>query len=211
MRALTQTERRERQDALADHALALFSESGYAKLTIEAIARRAGVAKGSVFLAFASKEDLFLHAVGRRFEAWFGRLAALNPLSGQTRKVAAKILLTLRSDPLLLPLLGLVDPVLEQGCSPAGVLAFKEAMAKGLDKLTKIWATQAPSVPAKKWGPFFMQVYALTVGAWAVSEPTEIVREALAGRDRLRIFLLEFDELFLPLLEAQLAALLIEP
>ena len=157
MRALTQTERRERQDALADHALALFSESGYAKLTIEAIARRAGVAKGSVFLAFASKEDLFLHAVGRRFEAWFGRLAALNPLSGQTRKVAAKILLTLRNDPLLLPLLGLVDPVLEQGCSPAGVLAFKEAMAKGLDKLTKIWATQAPSVPAKKRGQVFMQ------------------------------------------------------
>ena len=39
MRAPPGESGRERQDALSDHALALFSENGYAKLTIAAITK----------------------------------------------------------------------------------------------------------------------------------------------------------------------------
>lgn len=43
---------------IRDAAIALFYERGEAKVTIEQIARRAGIAKGTVYLYFASKEDL---------------------------------------------------------------------------------------------------------------------------------------------------------
>lgn len=77
MRALTQDEKTARQDTLAAHALQLFIEKGYAKLTTEAVAQRAGVAKGTLFLTFGSKEELILHGIRRRFENWHDRLVEL--------------------------------------------------------------------------------------------------------------------------------------
>jgi TetR/AcrR family transcriptional regulator len=58
-----QTKRERRKEArpgeLLQAALALFVEKGFAATRVEEIARRAGVSKGTLFLYFASKEDLF--------------------------------------------------------------------------------------------------------------------------------------------------------
>jgi AcrR family transcriptional regulator len=54
---------RRRRDArpaeIAEAALELFVEHGFAATRMEAIARRAGVTKGTLYLYFPSKEDLF--------------------------------------------------------------------------------------------------------------------------------------------------------
>lgn len=59
--------RRRRRDArpgeLIDAALDVFSERGFAGARLDDIARRAGVTKGTVYLYFSSKEDLFEAAV----------------------------------------------------------------------------------------------------------------------------------------------------
>ncbi|MSQ65868.1 MAG: TetR/AcrR family transcriptional regulator [Limnohabitans sp.] len=48
-----------RPQELLDAALALFVEKGFAATRVEEIATRAGVSKGTLFLYFNSKEDLF--------------------------------------------------------------------------------------------------------------------------------------------------------
>ncbi|PRX96715.1 TetR/AcrR family transcriptional regulator [Allonocardiopsis opalescens] len=48
----------DRAEALLDHARAVILEQGYRRATVAAIARRAGVAKGAVYLDFPSKEAL---------------------------------------------------------------------------------------------------------------------------------------------------------
>jgi len=206
MRALTVEERRQRRDPLAEGALVLFAEVGYARLTIAAVAKAAGVAKGSVFQSFVSKEDLFLHGVRRRFEAWFDRLAAVDPFRPPPR-LARSLLGTLEADALLLPLLALVGPVLEEGCSAEAVIEFKEALARGLSALARSWGPRRPEVPSEAWGPLFLEVYALTVGAWTVGEASVSVRGALEGRPDLALFLTRFEDLFLPLVEARLTSL----
>ncbi|GAA0948901.1 TetR/AcrR family transcriptional regulator [Nonomuraea longicatena] len=54
-------------------AIELIAEQGYSATTVEAIAERAGVAKGTVFYNFGSKEALFAalleHSIGRLSEA----------------------------------------------------------------------------------------------------------------------------------------------
>lgn len=54
-----------RPDEVLDAALALFSEQGYAKTTVEAIARKAGLSKGAVYLYFPSKQALLVGLVRR--------------------------------------------------------------------------------------------------------------------------------------------------
>jgi len=49
----------ERPAQLIDAALEVFSEHGFAAAKLDEIARRAGVSKGTIYLYFTSKEDLF--------------------------------------------------------------------------------------------------------------------------------------------------------
>lgn len=49
----------ERPKQILDAALAVFAERGLAAARLEDIAKRAGVSKGTIYLYFANKEDLF--------------------------------------------------------------------------------------------------------------------------------------------------------
>ncbi len=70
--------RERRKDArpgeLMDAALALFVEKGFAGTRVEEVAQRAGVSKGTLFLYFPSKVDLFKAVVREniagRFDEW---------------------------------------------------------------------------------------------------------------------------------------------
>jgi AcrR family transcriptional regulator len=56
--ARTQVEREERMRAIRDAALDVFSQKGFAAARLDDVATAAGVAKGTIYLYFASKEDL---------------------------------------------------------------------------------------------------------------------------------------------------------
>jgi TetR/AcrR family transcriptional regulator len=74
-----QTPKRERRKEarpgeLLDAALDLFVEKGFSATRVEEVAARAGVSKGTLFLYFQSKEDLFKAVVreniANKFPAW---------------------------------------------------------------------------------------------------------------------------------------------
>ena len=78
---VTETKRRvvkpaeQRQQEIIDAAVALFTERGYQDTSVQDIAAAAGVATGSVYIHFASK-DALLHAINERFYA--GLTAAIS-------------------------------------------------------------------------------------------------------------------------------------
>ena len=75
---LTAVKRERRKEArpgeLLDAALDLFVEKGFAATRVEEVAARAGVSKGTLFLYFSSKEELFKAVVREnisgRFKEW---------------------------------------------------------------------------------------------------------------------------------------------
>lgn len=205
MRALTADERAQKRDHLAKAALEVFAEVGYPRLTVDAVARRASVSKGAVFLAFDAKEDLVLHATRVAMDAWFTRLEAID-LGASPPLLARALLSSLRIDPSLLPLMALTGPVLEQGSTPGAVLGFKEALGGQLKTLSQRWAR----VPGVVRGPdlgFFLRFFALIVGAWSVGEASQPVHRALADRPELLPLVPRFEELFVPLAIDQLGTL----
>ncbi|BEP91759.1 TetR/AcrR family transcriptional regulator [Acidovorax sp. A79] len=72
----TKRERRKeaRPGELLEAALDLFVEKGFAATRVDEVAARAGVSKGTLFLYFPSKEELFKavvrHNIAGRFEEW---------------------------------------------------------------------------------------------------------------------------------------------
>lgn len=62
--ALTPNEREARTQALLDAALDVFLERGFEAARLDEVAQRAGVAKGTLYLYFPSKEALFEALIG---------------------------------------------------------------------------------------------------------------------------------------------------
>ncbi|MBO1901446.1 TetR/AcrR family transcriptional regulator [Leucobacter weissii] len=56
-------ERRNRNDSVIDEAIAVMSEKGYAATSIQEIADRVGVLKGSLYHYFSSKEELLFRII----------------------------------------------------------------------------------------------------------------------------------------------------
>src|SRR5258708_23225344 len=54
-----------------------FSRFGFRKTSVDEIAKAAGVAKGTIYLAADSKEDLFYQALHREVRQWVAEVAKL--------------------------------------------------------------------------------------------------------------------------------------
>ena len=66
-----------RPDEIIDAAFAVFAETGFAAAKLDAIARRAGISKGALYLYFETKEELFRAVVRRAIAPDFGEVGAL--------------------------------------------------------------------------------------------------------------------------------------
>ncbi|MBT9553313.1 MAG: TetR/AcrR family transcriptional regulator [Hydrogenophaga sp.] len=81
-----------RPGELLDAALALFVEKGFAATRVEEVAARAGVSKGTLFLYFPSKEELFKavvrETIAGRFTEWNQELDAFQGDSAELLRYA---------------------------------------------------------------------------------------------------------------------------
>jgi TetR/AcrR family transcriptional repressor of uid operon len=65
----------DKRDTILESAGAVFAQHGFKKTSIDDIAKRAGVAKGTVYLASPSKKDLFYEVLLRELREWNGEVA----------------------------------------------------------------------------------------------------------------------------------------
>lgn len=121
----------DKKDSILDAAVAEFTRHGFRQASIDEIARRAGVAKGTVYLACESKEDLFYQAVRREMNTWGDTLAVRLdpqlPAEEMLERAATESLAFMESRPLVLDLfIGLYHSQL-----PAWAARFEELRSFG--------------------------------------------------------------------------------
>lgn len=85
-----------RRDALMNAAGNLFADTGYEGTTIEIIAQKAGMAKGSFYLHFQSKEEIFRALIEDASERIIERVRAIQrsdkSIEGKLKEIAQVIL-----------------------------------------------------------------------------------------------------------------------
>ena len=77
-----------REDLILDAADRLLARYGYRKMTIDELAREAGIGKGTVYLHFRSKEEVVLSHIGRVVDRV---IAQLRVIAGSDALPAAKL------------------------------------------------------------------------------------------------------------------------
>src|SRR3989442_10353862 len=68
---------RDKKECIWSAAVRAFARFGFKKTSVDQIAKDAGVAKGTVYLAADTKEDLFYQAVHREVRAYTAEIAKL--------------------------------------------------------------------------------------------------------------------------------------
>jgi AcrR family transcriptional regulator len=110
---------RAKKECILEAAARAFTRFGFKKASIDEIARQAGVAKGTVYLACESKEDLFYQSLHRELRAWIADCSRLIdprvPADELFELVLRSSLAFLLSRPLLLDLfMGRYHPLLPE-------------------------------------------------------------------------------------------------
>jgi AcrR family transcriptional regulator len=97
-------ERKLREERLLDAATTLLVRWGYRKTTIDDVAREAGVGKGTIYLHWKNKNDLFRAAIWRerqRYSEELQRRIATDPEGGLLHRVTIHGMLAALSNPLM--------------------------------------------------------------------------------------------------------------
>jgi AcrR family transcriptional regulator len=97
-------ERKLREERLLDAATTLLVRWGYRKTTLDDVAREAGVGKGTIYLHWKDKNDLFRAAIWReqqRYSEELRRRIAADPEGGLLHRVITHGMLAALSNPLM--------------------------------------------------------------------------------------------------------------
>ena len=85
---------KDKQQLIFDSAEQIFGASGYASATIEEIAGNAGVAKGTVYLYFSSKQELFISLLENRIGNYQGLIETRLRTGGTVQEVLNALIAT---------------------------------------------------------------------------------------------------------------------
>jgi AcrR family transcriptional regulator len=197
-----------RQDILAV-GRTLFTGGRFEELTMAQVAQAAGLAKGTVFLYFKTKEALFLElteeALLEFFEALDAGLSSGRLFFGP-EELAALVGRCYKAQPQLPRLLSLLHPVLEHNVDRLRLLAFKEFLANRSARTGRILEQRLTFLREGEGVPLLLRLHALTIGCWELGNPSPVVREVLDSPG-LEAFKVSFIPFFLSTFSALVAGL----
>lgn len=129
-RARSQDDKLDRRQAILAVARQAIAESGFDGVTMADLARRAGLAKGTLYLYFQTKEEVFLALFVAALDQFVGRIEA----ETEPARLIACLTEAAEDTPLFLPLYARLTAVIEANAADAALFAAKRAiMTRGAD------------------------------------------------------------------------------
>ena len=181
-RARKPEQKEERRNAIMEAAAGLFLGLDFDKVSLNGVARRAGVAKSNVYRYFGSKEEIFLHLYLEDVRAWASeleeKLEALPPASGP-EAVAKEIAASTAGRPRLAALFALLSSVLERNVTEDALIAFKRELRSALSDTVQAIHRAVPDLGEEQIVKFEVYVHALVAGLWNFATPNPVMKKVL--------------------------------
>jgi len=170
-RAIQAEDKQERHHAILDAAERLLLRAPDRVANVAEVADEAGLAKGTVYLYFPSKEELLLAVHERNIDAFFTALIA-RMQSDTPAAIDDVLLLTHRhmvEPPLFLPLAARCFGLMGQSVAPEAGQEFKRRMAIRLQAAGAGLERHFPELAAGRGVALLHYSYALIIGLWQMS------------------------------------------
>ena len=193
-RAIAEEDKEARRHALLDAAEALFLRHPDRVASVAEVAEAAGLAKGTVYLYFPSKEEMLLSLHERHVAAFF---AALMRLLGGRRAVGFDEVWRVTRDHLVrapgyLPLTSRCFGLLDRDIPLETALAFKVRVGHAVSSAGAGLERHFTALPPGGGIALLQHSYGLIVGLWQLIHPIERFGTAME-RAELAMFKLDYE------------------
>jgi len=189
-RARDPEEKAKRRAAILAAAWTLYADQDLTAISVAQIARHAGVAKGTVYLYFQTREEIFAELLDDHYARWLASIVARIPTSPTADQVAAAILGYLEDNNRFLSLACTGNAILEQNMSEDAAIRFKRNLDAGFRETALALSHQA-GLEVELTGELLLQSYAVITGLWQIAEPPSHIR-AILEREGIRSFTIDF-------------------
>lgn len=210
-RAMRDEQKEERRQAIINTAWQLFQSRSYESLTMADVAEALQLAKGTVYLYFKTKEELFLAIEVQQLETFFAEVdAGLKIISSSDVEVIPEIVElvceALERRPGLTRLLAILHTILERNIDFETATQFKYMLKAHFEHTGSLLEACLPFLRTGEGAHLLLQSHALVIGLWALADPAPVVREVLQQAD-LQVFEVQFAPEFSQALQALLHGL----
>jgi AcrR family transcriptional regulator len=186
-------EKSQRRAAIVRAAEALLRRDPAGTFSVEALARRAGLAKGTVYLYFGTREEVMLALHEKQSHELFDVVerALGEPDAGGPGVVRAG-LAYLRAHPEFYPLAGSCRGMLDTNIGTEAAFAFKVGVGTRLAPLGARIEALYPGLAPGEGAALLMNNYALMIGLWQLADPPLCLRKVMQ-RPEMAIFRIDFE------------------
>jgi len=184
VRAVADDEKLSKRHSILDATFRLFMDNTNELPSMSAIAKASGLAKGTLYLYFRAKEEIFLalleESFGRMLDGVQGVLAVRQEsTAGFIGAFLGGYLGVLRGEPSFLRLASMTNSVLEQNLDPEIAVKFKKQLAVRLQDIGSMVETSLPHLGKGEGAKLLLHVYAITIGLWQVLDCSKKIRSML--------------------------------
>jgi AcrR family transcriptional regulator len=208
-RARSSADKQERRDHILTMALGLWGERTFASFTMAEVAERCGLAKGTLYLYFKTKEELFLALLEAQLGQWFdwldGGLRA-RPEAWPGAAAVALVCETLAAQPALVRLLPIAASILEHNIDAGAARAYKTMLLERASSSGALLEARLSFLRPGEGVALLLQIYALVVGLGQMADPAPVVAQVLA-EPHMAPLRVEFNPVFATTLGALLRGL----
>lgn len=202
-RAIRAEQKEARRRQIIDVAWRLFQEHNYEAVNMVDVAREVGLAKGTLYLYFGTKEALFLAVLTQRFAHWFatvnGRLQDLD--APATAETAAQLFgRSLAETPHLTRLFALLHVILEHNIDAETARTFKYMLLENVQQTGALLEAALPWLAAGEGAALLLRIYALVLGVQQMADPAAVVRDLQQAEADLHVFVIDFELTFVAIL-----------
>lgn len=179
-RAISSEEKAQKRNKILDAAETLWLEDSHEIASMNSVALAAGIAKGTLYLYFPSKEELFLSLHERQVRTFFGMIAerAHQTESMDIQEMYTVVRRFIEGTPGFLPLTTLVHGLLERQIPAETNFIFRERILNHLNEVVEALKPHFPTITPH----LMMQSYAMIIGLWQLLQPTplrKLIKERL--------------------------------
>ncbi len=189
-RATSEEQKNAKRETILKSARDLYQTRQYDEVDVATIAVESGIAKGTVYLYFRTKEEIFVELYREAYAGWLEamREGLADPaIRHSIPKVVDLVGKSLGERPEMLDLIAILHTRLEQKITPDQALALKLEMKEAIDELGPLLEDQLGFLLPGEGTMLLLRTEALIIGLSHLADPAPAVAEVLA-RDDMTMF-----------------------
>lgn len=184
-RAISENEKNVKAEMIIDAAAELWNETDFEGFTMQALAQKMNLAKGTLYLYFKTKEEVFLSLYHRLLSSWFMEIENSFTKNNDwtSEKIARTLSLSLSNMSPLIRLIAILGTVLEKNISYEKAVEFKTWLVHVFNKTASLIEQSLPTLRKGDGHTILVFLQAMGAGLYSMSYGSPVIQEVLKKKE----------------------------